>query len=156
MPRRRWSLPGRSSCPRRILTLARRPSMRRIFLALLAVSLTTPFLLSGPSSSARPGHLTLTNRFAPSGTVSVDPLASAKGLAATRKLAAPSTGGSSGCPDVSATNVRADQECTNQSAAGYLGRGESQNETAVAVNPSNARNVLISQNDYREGDGHCG
>jgi hypothetical protein len=133
--------------------------MRRIYLALLAVSLTTPFLLSGPSSSARPAHLTLTNRFAPSGTVSVDPLASANGLAAARKLAAtipPSKDGSGGCPDVSATNVRADQECTNQSTAGYLGRGESQNETAVAVSPTNASNVLISQNDYREGDGHCG
>jgi hypothetical protein len=133
--------------------------MRRIFLVLIALSSTMAFLLPGPSSQARAGHLTLTNRFAPSGTVIMDPTASPKGLAAASKLAAsiaPSGRGSGGCPDASATNVRANQECTNQSAAGYLGRGESQNETAVAVNPTNGANVLISQNDYREGDGHCG
>jgi len=136
--------------------------MRRIVLLVMAVSASAPFLLAGPASSARPGHLTLANRFAPSGTVTVDPTANPKGEAAARRLAArlpsiaPSLTGSGGCPDHSATNVRANQECTNQSGAGYLGRGQAQNETAVAVNPTNPDNVLISQNDYREGDAHCG
>src|SRR5262249_48884680 len=126
------SFPDVPSLPRR------RFSMRRSFFVLIALSLAAAFLMAGPSSSARPGHFTLANRFPPSGTVSVDPLASAKGAAAARKLAAatipPSISGSGGCPNSSATNVRANQECTNQSATGFVGRGESQNETAVAVN----------------------
>ncbi|HEX8134766.1 MAG TPA: sialidase family protein, partial [Actinomycetes bacterium] len=49
----------------------------------------------------------------------------------------------------------ANQECTNQSGPAFLGRGQAQNETSVAVNPRNPRNVLLSQNDYRRGDSAC-
>jgi hypothetical protein len=69
---------------------------------------------------------------------------------------APSTTGTGGCRDSSATNVRANQECTAQSDVAFLGRAQSQNETAVAVDPTSSRNVLFSQNDYRFGDGKCG
>jgi len=108
-----------------------------------------------------------TNRFGPSGVHTADPLASRAEVARARAQAAtaaqadagsvpgPSATGSGGCPD-GGTNVRANQECTNQSAAGFFGRGQAQNETAVAVNPRNPRNVLIGQNDYRRGDGVCG
>jgi hypothetical protein len=107
------------------------------------------------------------NRFGPSGVHRADPLASRAEVARARAQAAtaaagdvasvpgPSATGSGGCPD-GGSNVRANQECTSQSAAGFFGRGQGQNETAVAVNPRNARNVLIGQNDYRRGDSSCG
>jgi hypothetical protein len=101
-----------------------------------------------------------TNRFGRSGIHTADPLAS-RAEAATATAAdvasvpGPSVAGSGGCPD-GGSNVRANQECTNQSAAGFFGRGQGQNETAVAVNPRNPRNILIGQNDYRRGDSSCG
>ena len=106
------------------------------------------------------------NRFGPSGVYTADPLASRAEAAKARAQAAaavaagtasvpgPSVAGSGGCPD-GGTNVRANQECTNQSGPAFLGRGQAQNETSVAVNPRNPRNVLISQNDYRRGDSAC-
>jgi hypothetical protein len=103
------------------------------------------------------------NRFAPSGVVAVDPdAATARAQAATAaapgggSVPGPSVSGTSGCNDVDGTNVRVNQECTNQSAAAFLGRGQGQNETAVAVNPKNPRHLLAGQNDYRRGDGACG
>jgi hypothetical protein len=108
-----------------------------------------------------------TNRFGPSGVHTADPLASRAEAAQARAQAAtaapsnvasvpgPSITGTSGCPD-GGGNVRANQECTNQSGAAFLGRGQGQNETSVAVNPRNPRNVLIGQNDYRRGDSSCG
>ncbi len=68
----------------------------------------------------------------------------------------PSVSGTSGCNDIDGTNVRVNQECTNQSGAAFLGRGQGQNETGVAVNPRNPRHLLVGQNDYRRGDGACG
>jgi hypothetical protein len=104
------------------------------------------------------------NRFAPSGVVGVDPDAAATaGAATTRAQAAtaaapgggsvpgPSVSSTSGCNDVDGTNVRVNQECTNQSGAAFLGRGQGQNETGVAVNPKNSRHLLVGQNDYRRG-----
>ena len=108
------------------------------------------------------------NRFGPSGVVSVDPLASREQAARARAQAAtaaagdtasvpgPSVAGGGGCRDDDGGNVRANQDCTNQSDAPFIGRGQGQNETAVAVNPRNPRNVLIGQSDYRRGDSACG
>jgi hypothetical protein len=96
--------------------------------------------------------------------VGVDPDAAATARAQAATAAAPGGGsvpgpsvsGTSGCNDVDGTNVRVNQECTNQSGAAFLGRGQGQNETAVAVNPKNPRHLLAGQNDYRRGDGACG
>jgi hypothetical protein len=108
------------------------------------------------------------NRFAPSGVHSADPQgATQRGAARTQAAApadaagggsvpAPSVSGTSGCNDVDGGNVRVNQECTNQSGAAFLGRGQGQNETAVAVNPKNPRQLVAGQNDYRRGDGSCG
>jgi hypothetical protein len=129
---------------------------------LLALTVGASMLPAGGQSTANPK----TNRFAPSGAVSVEPAAEAAGTA--RAQAAPQTAtaqsgavppsvtGTSGCHDADDGNVRVNQECTNQSGAGFLGRGQSQNETAVSVDPRNPRNVLVGQNDYRRGDGACG
>ena len=98
--------------------------------------------------------------------VSADPDAATAAATATAQAAAdaagggsvpaPSVSGTSGCNDVDDGNVRVNQECTNQSAAAFLGRGQGQNETAIAVNPKNPRHLLAGQNDYRRGDGGCG
>jgi hypothetical protein len=52
--------------------------------------------------------------------------------------------------------VRVSQDCTNQNAAGFAGRASSQNETSVAVNPLNGRNLLAGTNDYQGADATCG
>ena len=133
--------------------------MRRILMTLAAVAVLAP--LAGPGHTASGKNLvrSLTNRLAPTGVASVDFQAHAMrpaGLKLSKAQIVPSPTGSSGCPDTSGTNFRANQECTNQSSAAYLGRGEAQNETSVAVNPTDPENILISQNDYRLGDSKCG
>lgn len=133
--------------------------MKRILVTLTAVSAMVPFFMTGSTATAGlqiPKGVKL-----PSGTTSIDPAnfvhaaPPGTGRAITPPTITPSVG-TVGCSDRSSTNVRANQECTNQVASGYQGRAQSQNETSVAVNPKNSQNVLISQNDYRLGDGHCG
>jgi len=80
-----------------------------------------------------------TNRFGPSGIHTADPLASRAEAAQARAQAAtaaagdvasvpgPSVAGSGGCPD-GGTNVRVNQDCTNQSAAGFFGRSQAQDD----------------------------
>ena len=136
----------------------------------LAASLVLA-LLVGSSMLPAAGRPTKpeANRFAPSGVVSADPEAATTAGAATARAQAataaapgggsvpgPSVSGTSGCNHIDGTNVRVNQECTNQSGAAFLGRGQGQNETAVAVNPKNPRHLLVGQNDYRRGDGACG
>ena len=135
--------------------------MRRTIVVAVALLTGLTFSAVGLSGSAGADVFTKANRFAPSGTVTVDPLGTPGVSAAAAAQIAQSaalvpSNHTNGCSDRSATNVRANQECTNQSAPGFFGRGQSQNETAVAVNPQNPRNILISQNDYRFSDGRCG
>ncbi len=60
------------------------------------------------------------------------------------------------CTNRFGDNVKVNQNCLNISDADLAGRGQSQNETWVAVDPNNANHVLASYNDYRRGDGTCG
>jgi hypothetical protein len=131
--------------------------MKRTLLISISLAAVLPFLVAGPVQHASGKGLKVTNRFAPSGAVSFDPAMHPARPVTGKKPAVPPSGtGSGGCPDASATNVRANQECTSQSRSDLLGRSQSQNETAVAVNPTDANNVLITQNDYRKGDAKCG
>ena len=60
------------------------------------------------------------------------------------------------CPVRYGNNVKVNQSCLNVSAADLQGRGQAQNETAIAVNPRNARDLLAASNDYTYGDGLAG
>jgi hypothetical protein len=125
---------------------------RAVFVAAVAAALLS-VTAAGPTAvgSKRFGP---ENRYAPSGVVSVDPAGAV--VHAPLGVVPSSVAGTSGCKDRSRANVRANQECTNQARPDLLGRGQSQNETAVAVNPRDAQNVVIGQNDYRGGDSGCG
>jgi hypothetical protein len=54
------------------------------------------------------------------------------------------------------SNLKVNQNCLNVSDADLQGRGQAQNETAVAVDPNDSRRIVTSYNDYRRGDGTCG
>lgn len=53
-------------------------------------------------------------------------------------------------------NVKVNQDCLNLSDSDLAGRGQAQNETSIAVDPSQPNHIIASYNDYRRGDGNCG
>jgi len=63
--------------------------------------------------------------------------------------------GSDGCAEKLGNNVKVNQNCQNVSDPDLAGRGQSQNETSIAINPNDPNNMVASQNDYRRGDGNC-
>jgi hypothetical protein len=63
--------------------------------------------------------------------------------------------GNNGCDENQGDNVKVNQNCENVSDAPLQGRGEAQNEEAIAVDPNNPNHFIASQNDYRRGDGNC-
>ena len=63
---------------------------------------------------------------------------------------------SGSCETHSGTNVRVNTACTNYADTDLNGRSMAQNETAIAVSPTNPKNVIASANDYSRGDGNCG
>jgi hypothetical protein len=135
--------------------------MRKVLLLAAVLGLVVASAVGGSGPTAGAQTELMSNRFAPSGVVDVDSAEVGATVAlaqigATAAPVPPSPFGTSGCSDGSTSNVRVNQECTNQSVLALLGRGQSQNETAVAVNPTNPDNILVGQNDYRRGDATCG
>jgi hypothetical protein len=63
--------------------------------------------------------------------------------------------GATGCPVDRGDDVRLNQDCLNQADPDLQGRGQAQNETAIAQDPYNPRHLVASANDYRRGDGNC-
>jgi hypothetical protein len=63
--------------------------------------------------------------------------------------------GSDACAQNLASNIKVNQNCLNLSDPDLAGRGQAQNETSLAINPSNTNQLVASQNDYRRGDGNC-
>jgi hypothetical protein len=61
----------------------------------------------------------------------------------------------SGCPTDRGANVHVNQNCLNLTDPDLQGRGQAQNETAIAQDPSSPRHMIASSNDYRRGDGNC-
>jgi hypothetical protein len=64
--------------------------------------------------------------------------------------------GDNGCSSKIKTNVKVNQNCLNVSDPDLQGRGQAQNEPAIAQDPLNPKHVVASYNDYRRGDGTCG
>jgi hypothetical protein len=64
--------------------------------------------------------------------------------------------GFNGCAEFNGNNVKVNQNCVNLSDPSLQGRSQSQNETAIALNPNNPKNIVTAYNDYRRGDGTCG
>jgi hypothetical protein len=67
-----------------------------------------------------------------------------------------SSAGLSLCPRNFGNNVLVNQNCLNVTDPDLQGRGQAQNETAIAQNPFDPRQIVASFNDYRRGDGNCG
>lgn len=61
-----------------------------------------------------------------------------------------------GCPQNLGSNIKVNQNCLNISDTDLQGRGQSQNETAIAQDPNNPSHIVTGFNDYRRGDGNCG
>jgi hypothetical protein len=60
-----------------------------------------------------------------------------------------------GCPVNRGSNVRLNQNCLNLSDPDLQGRGQAQNETAIAQDSGDPRRMVSSSNDYRRGDANC-
>ena len=73
-----------------------------------------------------------------------------------RTQARTSSAGVNLCPHNFGSNVLVNQNCLNITDPDLQGRAQAQNETAIAQNPFNPRQIVASFNDYRRGDGNCG
>lgn len=67
----------------------------------------------------------------------------------------PAVGGAPACATRLGSNVKVNQNCENLTDADLQGRGQAQNETSIAHDPSQPDHLLASYNDYRRGDGNC-
>jgi hypothetical protein len=54
------------------------------------------------------------------------------------------------------SNVKVNQNCLNLTDPSLQGRGQAQNETAIAQDPNRSTHLVATFNDYRRGDGTCG
>ncbi len=71
------------------------------------------------------------------------------------RTAAHPTASSVLCPGNLGPDVRVNQNCLNVTDPDLQGRGQAENETAIAQNPFNPRQLVAEFNDYRRGDGNC-
>jgi hypothetical protein len=82
-------------------------------------------------------------------------------LGAPAAAAAPARASSSrmaqpGCDVNLGTDIKVNQNCLNLSDPALNGRSQAQNETWVAADPRNPRDIVAGYNDYRRRDGTCG
>ncbi|MGZ4411162.1 MAG: exo-alpha-sialidase [Gaiellaceae bacterium] len=64
--------------------------------------------------------------------------------------------GDDGCRASIGGNVKVNQNCLNITDSDLQGRGQAQNETAIAQDPNHPDRMIATYNDYRRGDGTCG
>ena len=64
--------------------------------------------------------------------------------------------GNGSCGGSHGDNVKVNQNCLNLTDANLQGRGQAQNETSIAIDPTNSNHLVAGYNDYRRGDGMCG
>jgi len=67
----------------------------------------------------------------------------------------PKGNGAEGCQQNLRGNVKVNANCQNLTDRDLQGRGQSNNETSIAYNPTRPANMVASANDYRRGDGAC-
>ncbi len=60
------------------------------------------------------------------------------------------------CSNTLGSNVKVNQNCLNITDPPLQGRGQANNETSIAIDPLNPKNMVASDNDYIRGDGTCG
>ncbi|WP_327582044.1 glycoside hydrolase [Nonomuraea sp. NBC_00507] len=85
----------------------------------------------------------------------VDGLAERSG-AARRGLTGFKPAATPDCGDRRGDNVKVNVNCATVTDADLHGRSQAQNETWIAVNPNDPRQIVAGYNDYRRGDGTCG
>ncbi len=61
-----------------------------------------------------------------------------------------------GCPQNRGDNIKVNQNCLNITDTNLQGRGQAQNETAIAQDAFNPNHIVATYNDYRRGDSTCG
>jgi hypothetical protein len=64
--------------------------------------------------------------------------------------------GSGQCAANKGSNVKVNVNCLNITDANLQGRGQANNETSIAENPFQPKQLVASNNDYVRGDGTCG
>ncbi len=60
-----------------------------------------------------------------------------------------------GCPQNRGGNIKVNQNCLNLTDPDLQGRGQANNETAIAQDPLNNNNIVATSNNYIRGDGNC-
>lgn len=60
-----------------------------------------------------------------------------------------------GCPQNRGGNIKVNQNCLNLTDSDLQGRGQANNETAIAQDPLNPNNIVATSNDYIRGDSNC-
>jgi hypothetical protein len=136
---------------------------RHLFIGIVAGAVLAVLLLTGRSAettataakSPTAGLTRLQQRFA-SGTASAMLDDQPAAIAARRQPSATlAPASASGCPVNRGSNVRVNQDCQNLTDTDLAGRGQAQNETAVAADPNKPSSLVASSNDYRRGDSSC-
>ncbi len=59
------------------------------------------------------------------------------------------------CSAMIGSSIKVNQNCLNLTDSTLQGRAQANNETSIAVDPSNPSHMVASYNDYRRGDGNC-
>jgi hypothetical protein len=137
--------------------------MRKVRVPAFLVVLLLPLVAAANTAPAGAKTNALINRFAPSGNKAFysNKSPARPKLPAGIKVSALSAS-SNGSSDASATNIRANQECTNQSAGftagttNFYGRSTAQNETAAAVDPTNPNNICSARTTTCSATGNVG
>lgn len=129
---------------------------RRVLGLVAGGAMLVGMLSVGPAAQARFGYdqLSAIQKRHASGA-----LAEALGPRPAVRRSAPSAvkaSPSAACNGRIGANVKVNQDCQTVSDVDLNGRAQAQNETWVAVNPRNPRQLVASYNDYRRGDGTCG
>src|SRR5688572_16108252 len=126
--------------------------MRRLVLAVMALGVLSAGVLAagggsgGRAEAARENAFTVLQKRLLSGTalLALEQPSAARAAPELQTLAAVGPTREDGCPDNRGSNVQVNQDCQNLTDPDLAGRGEAQNETAVAQDPNDPRRLVAS------------